>query len=151
MYCLKTLSQTHAHTRTRAHTHMKRCKIQLNMSSLMQKCNVNNESDKNDFTNYSADENSSMDNTSLHTCDTDAIMSCICEQLLYGFICLSFMLGSVSFAIYFILVGSSNVLRGVLIPELFGANMMADLLGISMFFSSIAAFTGLPKAGQQLK
>mgnify|MGYP000281843420 CR=1 FL=1 len=41
-------------------------------------------------------------------------------------------------------------MRGVLIPTLFGAELMADLFGISMFFSSIAAFTGLPKAGKTI-
>lgn len=39
------------------------------------------------------------------------------------------------------------MLRIVLIPELFGVEMVADCFGICMCFSSIAAFTGLPKAG----
>ncbi|XP_045201074.2 uncharacterized protein LOC123554790 [Mercenaria mercenaria] len=43
--------------------------------------------------------------------------------------------------------GSLSSLRHVLIPDLFGVEMIADLYGINMFFSAFAAFVGLPKAG----
>ncbi|XP_045201070.2 uncharacterized protein LOC123554788 [Mercenaria mercenaria] len=43
--------------------------------------------------------------------------------------------------------GSSSSLRYVLIPDLFGIDMIADFFGINMFFSAFAAFIGLPKAG----
>lgn len=45
------------------------------------------------------------------------------------------------------LPGSSNSLRGILIPDLFGVDKIADYYGIAMFFSGVSAFLGLPMAG----
>ncbi|KAL4220689.1 hypothetical protein ACF0H5_021085 [Mactra antiquata] len=54
----------------------------------------------------------------------------------------------VAFAVLFgISAGSSNSLRGILIPDLFGVEKIADLFGISLFFSGISAVLGLPVAG----
>ncbi|XP_052216344.1 monocarboxylate transporter 12-like isoform X2 [Dreissena polymorpha] len=43
--------------------------------------------------------------------------------------------------------GSASSLSGSLVPDLFGAAQIADFSGINMFFSAVAAFTGLPAAG----
>ncbi|KAH3808376.1 hypothetical protein DPMN_136729 [Dreissena polymorpha] len=44
--------------------------------------------------------------------------------------------------------GSASSLSGSLVPDLFGAAQIADFSGINMFFSAVAAFTGLPAAGE---
>jgi hypothetical protein len=46
-------------------------------------------------------------------------------------------------------IGSSSSLRYVLVPDLFGVDMIADLYGLNMFFCAFGAFVGLPKAGRK--
>ncbi|XP_052219200.1 monocarboxylate transporter 4-like isoform X1 [Dreissena polymorpha] len=43
--------------------------------------------------------------------------------------------------------GSASSLHCPLVPNLFGVAQIADFSGINMFFSAVAAFTGLPAAG----
>ncbi|KAH3810801.1 hypothetical protein DPMN_139199 [Dreissena polymorpha] len=42
--------------------------------------------------------------------------------------------------------GSASSLHCPLVPNLFGVAQIADFSGINMFFSAVAAFTGLPAA-----
>ena len=47
-----------------------------------------------------------------------------------------------------VLSGSSAVLRSVLLPDLFGVEMIADRLGILNFFNGCSALVGLPITGK---
>ncbi|XP_060584274.1 monocarboxylate transporter 13-like [Ruditapes philippinarum] len=66
-------------------------------------------------------------------------------------VCCPFCFNYASFLAFSILfgfsAGSSSSLRYVLVPDLFGVDMIADLYGLNMFFCAFAAFVGLPKAG----
>ena len=58
------------------------------------------------------------------------------------------VLKRLNFFIYLSQLGSSLALRYILVPDMFGVDKIADLMGLDMFFSGIAAFIGLPIAGQ---
>ncbi|XP_060602137.1 monocarboxylate transporter 14-like [Ruditapes philippinarum] len=67
--------------------------------------------------------------------------------VIFGPFCYSFPT-FLAFAVFYgIFSGSSNSLRGVLIPDLFGSEEIAEHLGITMFSSGLAAMISLPISG----